>query len=271
MALRRILLAAAALLLAALAYALFGRYTASESFVRADREAIIVAARQPAAAARQTCAGMSRFSHVDGLTDGNFMLPGFLGTSYFYRSMCFQTLAISSGDASLCAQARPRHTLLGRDAGVSEQSCRAQVAKAAALRRENDQRAAQRAQELTGLAKIATTSVQRTGPNSWLVSVQAQGALAGEYEFALTVARRKFSESETLGLLYREVDYLAAGDNRRYWTVTREQLFRALDPDTKPGGVYSIAVSMTYLKPARGASAAERVGAGIGNAYIDDR
>lgn len=269
--LRRSLLAAATVVLLVLAWAVFSAYTASEDFVRADREAIVLAGRQAPALARQTCEKMSRFSHVDGLTDGNFMLPGFLGSSYYYRSMCLQTLAISSGDAKLCARVVRRFTPLGRDAGVSQASCEAGVARAVAARLEGERRAAAHARAIAGMAKIRETTVKRLGPDSWLVSLLASGERAGEYEFALTVPRRKFSETETLGLIYREIAYIGAGESRRYWTITRDQLFKALDPGVPPGGVYNLAVAMTWLKAAEGGAPAERVSAGIGNANIDDR
>jgi hypothetical protein len=269
--LRRLLAGVGLLVAVAVLWSAFSAYPASARFVRADREAMNLASRQPAATARQTCAGMSRFSHVDGLTDGNFMLPGFMGSSYFYRSMCFQGLAVSSADAALCGEVWRRPTLLGRDAGVSEASCRAQVAQAMQVREVNARLAGARARSLAGIASIVETTVTKAGPDTWLASALVRGELAGEYEFTITAARKKFSETDTLGLLYRETAWLGVGENRRYWTLTRDQLFRALDADARPGRLYNIAVGMSYLKPAQDGLAAERVGAGVGTASVDDR
>jgi hypothetical protein len=268
--LRTLKIAGVALLIAVL-YELFALYTASERFVAADRNAINSVSYASLENVRSACEKMSPLSHVDGLLDGNFLVPAYLGGSYFYKSYCYQQLAIRRIDATLCEQVIRRPTLLGHDAGISAASCRRRVAQAAQARLDSEKTALAHSAAIAGAAKIATTEVKRAGPNSWLISVLTKGARAGEYEFAITTARHDFRETDTLGLIYRETAYLAEGDNHLLWTVTRDQLFQSLDAGSRPGGVYSLSVSLTYLKPADSQFPFERIDTGVGNAYVDDR
>ena len=203
---KKVLLITAICLVAALLYWVFLKYTRSTAFVKKDIDALNLTYRYSNEEFRNVCDNMSRFSYVSGLTGVFIPIPIPYGITYYYKSRCYQQLAIQTLDANLCTRVVERKSLFYDGSGVSERECRKEVAMA----QENDKKQQEEVDKykfsIEGAAKIVDTEtkVEKMSPNSWKVNVSTEGTLFGEYEIKIVRGDVDIKDQDTRGLLLKE-------------------------------------------------------------------
>lgn len=254
--LKKLFVGVGALMVLTITYLLFDKFTASNIFVASDREMLNQIASLSPEKFRESCDALSSFSHVDGLSDGAMGTVG--GKTYYYKSYCYQQLAVATLDENPCAKVRKRWAILDNGSGVSEEECRVEVAGAKKAAAERANESAKNASVVSGRAKIISTKVTPVTESRWKIEVEVQGDLMGDYRFEVkSVNQDKVLATETTTLKEKAKSFS--------WMIDRTSL---VDTTTQLPAIFPIAVSFTYLIPKGTEYPTDESLPSIGNATI---
>ncbi|MEW5895534.1 MAG: hypothetical protein AB1650_07255 [Candidatus Omnitrophota bacterium] len=256
-------LIAIAFFLAALFYWSFLKYTGSETFVKKDIDALNLTYSYTDDEFKKVCDRMSPFSYVSGLTDALWGgVPG--GRTYYYKSRCYQELAVRTLNPGLCKKVIERKSLFNDGSGVSEEGCLRDVA----LFKENEKKrkweSDQFKSSIEGVARIvqAETKVEKVSPDGWKASIVTEGTLFGEYEIEIRLGEMKT-------LLVEEKVQIRSEKESFEWIFTGDQFGEAITSSRTGKRIFNMAISLKLIKSDRGTSFGQGYLTSIGNVSID--
>jgi hypothetical protein len=163
--------------------------------------------------------------------------------SYYVRSQCFQDSAVRFRDATLCEQAKQRHSLFASSWGYSPANCRRLVDE----RTENDRRELEqlKAAYTSGRLELTDLRVERNGNGRDFDILPAFGG-AGKGSHLLTIEILPGSSRSPV-LVYSAGHYVDADANLRLYVTGAE--IRQRMPDFVPGGRYTVRATLTLSIP----------------------
>lgn len=158
--------------------------------------------------------------------------------AYYFRSQCFQKLAVQNRDAKLCDEVVEYKSLFFNGAAISKASCLAAVKKQA------DQDFGARVLPET-IHRIARVEVNPTPAGDWDVRVFPAGTLWGSYQFSVTLLD---TAGKTVGLLNTIETHLSDRQDPLFVTLYGKKIRERVVAPIQTGQSFTLHIKLRLLR-----------------------
>jgi hypothetical protein len=158
--------------------------------------------------------------------------------TYYFRSECYQKVALQTRDVKLCDQVKERKSFFLNGSAVSQQAC---------LKAVNNQESQDFAERVKpeSIHKIEKVEINPTLSGDFDVKVFPAGTLWGTYKFSVSLLD---SSGKFIGILDELDTHLSDRKDPLSTTLYRQKIQQLVGSQLKSGQMYNIQVSLKLLR-----------------------
>lgn len=180
----------------------------------------------------ETCESISSRAYETGLIGNSKNYQ-----TYYFRSECYQKMAIQNRDDKLCEQVKERKSMFFNGSAISQQAC------LTAVKNQESKDFTERVKP-ESVHKIEKVEISLTPARDFDVKVFPAGTLWGTYKFSVSLLD---NSGKFIGILDELDTHLSDRKDPLSTTIYRQKIQQLVGSQLKSGQTYNVQVSLKLL------------------------